>query len=839
MDLATVFKLSIYLLTASVGVVLGAAEWGWIPFVSLPMTILGYWWCEIGLDPARTRVRGLGEVTSMVLGVLSLAAAAMEFFSNSPEGKLLSGIHLVVYLTWIVLLQRKKNSRYWQLLVLGVLQVAVASVLTNGHWFGLSVLGYLIAATWTMSVFSLYRAAEEFAEDERRDADQDRTAPAHPGVNREGPFPMATGSGPRAVLGSHADPQRATSQTFSTVCHDDGSRWVTMRFVGGVALTSFLGLFVGTLFFVFIPRLWVGTSFGLADDELPPTLRMTVTGLATEIRLGDMRQVLESNDPVLALRLFDHQTNQPLDPETYAEWLGHPEPLFRGVILTDYKGGRWRPYRLATEYKVQLFPKPDDARMPRTAAGTVIPTIRQEIRLEYHANDVLFCMGRAVAMRDLEEDGCGRRQLLNDIAIRKDWFRTLSGSVDYVAYSELPEPDARHEVGYVASKSASATYQYTNYFDRCLDVPDGLERLSGLAFEVVEAEQRRVGRTLTDLEKARAIESHLRDSRIYAYSLSTPPGDSGVDPVEDFLFNRRAGHCQYFASALGLMLRSVGIPARLVTGFKGGEQRSDGLLHVEKRFAHAWVEAWIDDNKWVTLDATPEAERTASVTQVGTQRNFWATISSQLSGVWENNVLNISLDRQEDMIYGPTREFVSSAWQSVRNLIVSPRESLVSFALFMINPRNWLTLPGAMTLGMLLGLLWLLRRGSLRLGLTLLRTKSDEPLHRRVEFYERFARLMQSHGHERRPAQTQGEFVQDVAGSLAIQFHDTALTQGLALLGDLFYRVRFGDEELPAQEASHLDALLADLEQTLGPATNNGAGSRWKMPWTKGGTLRR
>ncbi len=818
MDLATIFKLSIYLLTAFVGVVLGAAEVGWIPFVSLPMSILGYLWCESNSGRARSRTGGLNEAHAVVLGCLSLAAAAFEFFGNNPEGKLLSGIHLVVYLTWIVLLQRKKNSRYWQLLVLGVLQVAVASVLTNGTWFGLSVIGYLIAATWTMSVFSLYRAIEEFARDE----------------------PSEAGSGQRTAPLSPADPQREASRAFGTVCHDEDSRGVTIRFVGGVALTSMLGLFIGTLFFVFIPRIWIGTSFGLADNELPPTLRATVTGLATEIRLGDMRQVLESNDPVLSLRLFDHQTNQPLNADTYAEWLGQPEPLFRGVILTDYDGGRWRPHRLSTEYTVRLFADPPNGSGSSSpAATTAMPVVRQEIHLDQNLHDVLFCLGRAVAMHDPEGDRCGNKQVLNDIAVRQNWFKKLSGAVDYIAYSELPPPETRREIGYAATQSVLSTYRNTNYFKRCREVPDGLERLSGLAFEVVATEQQRLGRELTDLEKARAIESHLRDSRIYAYSLNTPPTDSRIEPVEDFLFNHRAGHCQYFASALGLMLRSAGIPARLITGFKGGEQRPDGVLLVEKRFAHAWVEAWIDDKQWVTLDATPEAERAASITQVGTQRSLWAAISSRLSGAWESNVLNISLDRQEELIYGPARDFAFSLWQPVRNFIVSPRASLVGFVLFMVNPRNWLTVQGSLTLGILCCVLWLLRRGTLRLGWTGWGQRSDETAsrQRRVEFYERFARLMQSHGHERQPAQTQGEFVRDMAGHLAAQLSDVGLTQGLGSLGDLFYRVRFGDGELALQESSQMESLLANLEQTLGPANNNGTGSRWKLPWTKDVTV--
>jgi protein-glutamine gamma-glutamyltransferase len=834
MELATIFKLSIYLLTAAVGLVLGCAEWGWIPFVSLPMTILGYAWCEVGWGPDRSRTRGLGELPSVLLGGLSLTAAAMEFFSDNPEGKLLSGIHLVVYLTWIVLLQRKRNPRYWQLLVLGVLQVAVASVLTNGHWFGLSVIGYLVAATWTMSVFSLYRAAQEFAEDERRDAERHRAVPTSPDIRHDGT--LAGSPEQRGTIGSpavSAGTNRLTSQAFRAVCSEDGSQWVSPRFVGGVALSSFLGLFVGAVFFAFIPRIWIGTSFGLEDDELPPTLRMTITGLANEIRLGDMRPALESNDPVLSIRLFDNQTNQPIDPETHAAWLGHREPLFRGVILTDYEGGRWRPNRLATELAVRLFATPDDPAITGVARKAAASTIRQEVNLQYLGNDILFCLGQAVAMRDPEGFRCGNKQQLNDVAVRRPWFKELSGAVDYVAYSELPQPTDRVAGGPVTLKTALGSYRFTNYFKRCIAVPDSLTRLVVQARNVVDAEQNRVGRLLTELEQARAIESHLRDSRIYTYSLDTAPSDSKIDPVEDFLFNRHAGHCQYFASALGLMLRSVGIPARLVTGFKGGETREDGRLHVEKRFAHAWVEAWIDDEMWVTLDATPEAERTASVIQVGTQRNLWATMSSRLSGVWEYNVLNISLDRQEDLFYRPMREFFLSLWENVTAFLASPFASLTSLVSFLINPRNWLTWRGAMTLLTLFGLLWLLRRGSRRLGLTLERTKSDEPLRRQVEFYERFVRLMQSHGQERRPAQTQGEFVQDVAGSLAIRFHDTTLTPGLALLGDLFYRVRFGDEELPAQEASHLDALLADLEQTLGPATNHRIGSRWRMPWSR------
>lgn len=830
MDLTTVFKLSIYGLTAAVGLVLGTAERGWIPFVSLPMTLIGYWWCEGGFSrKARQETglsaNGLSDTSSLVCGGLSLMAATTEFFSNNPEGKLLSGIHLVVYLTWIVLLQRKQQTRYWQLLVLGVLQVAVASVLTNGTWFGLSVLVYLVASTWTLSVFSLFRAAEEFGED-RRDAER---------ASRSSSSPLPI----RDAVAGDSRTARLRSRVIGAVCSEDGEQWITWRFVSGVGLCASLGLIVGAMFFAFIPRLWVGTSFGLSDDELPPTLRRTITGLSNEIRLGDMRPILESNDPVLALRLIDNQTGQRLDPFAYAERLGHPEPLFRGVMLVNYEAGRWWPNRLASEQTERLFINPSEP-----APGTApTPVVRQEIRLEPIGNDILFCQGRAIAMRDSENFRCGQNRYLEGIAIRRDWFKELSGPVDYIAFSELPAADNVGDTSYVVSRMTHTAYRVSEYLKRCTEIPDTLERLVAHARQVIETEQRRVGRKLTQLEQARAIESHLRDSGLYSYSLIVQPPPPKVDPVEDFLFERRAGHCQYFASSLGLMLRSVGIPARLVTGFKGGEIQPNGLLRVEKRYSHAWVEAWIDNKKWVTFDAVPESQRTASVTAIGAQRGIWSAMSSSLSGAWEANVLNISLERQEELFYRPMREWIAalSARESALAFLTSPVSSVRNVIVFLSNPRNWLTLPGAITLAMLFGLLWLLRRGSLRLSLAWgwRRSLSDTSRHRRVEFYERFARLMQSHGEQRQPAETQSEFIHAVAQRLAVRLRSTESPHNnapqresnssppcLTPIGDLFYRVRFGDEVLPVEEANQMNELLTQLEQTLGPGSSKLAQSR-------------
>jgi transglutaminase-like putative cysteine protease len=109
----------------------------------------------------------------------------------------------------------------------------------------------------------------------------------------------------------------------------------------------------------------------------------------------------------------------------------------------------------------------------------------------------------------------------------------------------------------------------------------------------------------TPLEKVTRIAAHLRSN--HAYSLQYQPGDG--DPLSDFILNKRAAHCQYFASALVMMSRAVGVPARLVTGYYAHEPYGDDAMVVRSRDAHAWAECYLDGVGWVTMDATPSGGR--------------------------------------------------------------------------------------------------------------------------------------------------------------------------------------------------------------------------------------
>jgi hypothetical protein len=138
-------------------------------------------------------------------------------------------------------------------------------------------------------------------------------------------------------------------------------------------------------------------------------------------------------------------------------------------------------------------------------------------------------------------------------------------------------------------------------------------------------------------ERAEQLERHLSGS--YAYTLDLGGRDADADPIESFLFRYKSGQCEYFASAMVLMLRSQGVPARLVTGFLGGEYNPfEGYLVVRDSNAHAWVEAYLGDALgWQVFDPTPPAGR-----PVASAAGFWLLVHQAWDFVqfrWDRYVL--------------------------------------------------------------------------------------------------------------------------------------------------------------------------------------------------------
>jgi transglutaminase-like putative cysteine protease len=181
--------------------------------------------------------------------------------------------------------------------------------------------------------------------------------------------------------------------------------------------------------------------------------------------------------------------------------------------------------------------------------------------------------------------------------------------------------------------------------------PTGLTpEMTALAAEVAGAGGAR--------ERARRLEAHL--ARNYTYTLDFV-GRGGGAPLEDFLFRYRSGHCEYFASALVLLLRAQGIHARLATGFLGADYNPiERLWVVRQSNAHAWVEAYVPNEGWIELDPTPPAGRPSgggsSVWNLATQA--WDTLVFR----WDRYVLTYGLNDQVNLI-GALRGLWLRLWE--------------------------------------------------------------------------------------------------------------------------------------------------------------------------------
>jgi hypothetical protein len=189
------------------------------------------------------------------------------------------------------------------------------------------------------------------------------------------------------------------------------------------------------------------------------------------------------------------------------------------------------------------------------------------------------------------------------------------------------------------------------------------EREQNLALPPLDPRIAELARQMTrgapdDLERARDIETRLRHD--YAYSLDLPSTEVR-DPVSSFLFVRKKGYCEYFASAMTVMLRDLGIPARLVNGFQSGIVNPySGTVVIRASDAHTWVEAFLPETGWTVFDPTPGG--------APTQPGIWTTLALYMDAAdtfWQDWVLSYDLGRQISLasrLENEAREFRTNGW---------------------------------------------------------------------------------------------------------------------------------------------------------------------------------
>jgi hypothetical protein len=277
---------------------------------------------------------------------------------------------------------------------------------------------------------------------------------------------------------------------------------------------------------------------------------------------------------------------------------------FRGVNVTQTLAGEWR-YPNALHFQTRIAP---DSIPPYTEDYKKLALTAFNVKMispPIGNSDILFYSGELYRIdRDTEaSQGIFPSNIGNNNGLTTiDRLSSLSPRVSTGTYNVAVEYSTATDVDL---RQAGTNYpDWVAAYDSlpAIGYRSGpvLDRIHRLALEVTAA-----AGAVTPYDKARAIETYLRTN--YSYTLTPKRTPFGVDPLSYFLFDSPQGYCAFFASAMGDMLRSLGIPTRLVNGFGPGRQdNTTNTWVVRGEDAHTWVETYFPSYGWIPFEPTPD-----------------------------------------------------------------------------------------------------------------------------------------------------------------------------------------------------------------------------------------
>jgi len=543
---------------------------------------------------------------------------------------------------------------------------------------------------------------------------------------------------------------------------------ISVRRLPSAAMTLIVFIIVLALpLFFLLPRVG-GAGFG--GSQLG---QKTSAGFSDTVRLGGIGQIQQSNEVVMRVKL-----------EGTADDNGGL--YFRGIALDTFDNKSWSKSKNGT--KIAFEKGAGDTMQVDFSSGPENRTI-QTIYLEPLDTPILFALPHAVAIQG------------NFPVVFKDAYGSLtySRTFDRVSYKVLSDrslPSASElradDKPYIADVS--------NYR---LIPPLFDQRIAKLAEKITATEKNRY-------DKARAVELYLQNN--LGYTLEQKAG--GDEPLADFLFNVREGHCEYFATAMAMMLRTQGIATRMVTGFNGGEYNDAAdVTVVRQRNAHAWVEVYFPgEDVWVPFDPTPFAGQTSAATSSGgisgsinkyleALETFWiqhfVAYDDQEQKSLARSVRNSFVDYQSGITsyLSQAKNILTEWWKDVRG-DKGLQSSLVAIA-------YGVGYIAAAIFGIFM-LIWLFRKIK---RLAIWQRLWDRLFKKRhasiIEFYERMQRILRDKGRIREPHQTPLEFA-----------YSSGLPE-VVNITEKYNRVRFGEKNLTRNEADEIESSLKKLETEI------------------------
>ena len=554
----------------------------------------------------------------------------------------------------------------------------------------------------------------------------------------------------------------ATATVRATASSDDVAyRRMAFSLASASPVLAFLILLGAAALFFVLPRISNGYLSAFARS------REISTGFSDRVELGQIGEIQQSQSLVMHIQI---------DGDAHGSY----DLKWRGVTLNVFDGKTWfNPHAQHVAANLGsgrfLLSQPGIQRGWLQSAG-LAQSIHYHVVMEPLISNVFFLAPTANLLQGN--------------------YRLLSMDDGGAVYDLDPEhPISRYEAtsniaqpGPDELRTAPDAYPpeiLLNY----LQLPRLDARVAPLARQITASRN-------SNFDRAVAIETYLRTK--FGYTLQLP-GSVPRDPVANFLFERRQGHCEYFASSMAIMLRTLGIPSRVVNGFRTGEFNDlTSQYLVRASNAHSWVEAYFPNYGWISFDPTPAAPM-----QMRTGWSRSTLYLDALASFWREWVINYDAGHQYSLGREATRN--SLEWfQRARSWAHRHHDALLSAArrtqrTVAASPVQWSVGGGAVALLLLLAAnaqrLWRALR-SRRLAA---RPEKSPSLAATI-WYERLTRMLARKGWRKSPAHTPEEFL--------VIIEDEAMRKPVAEFTRHYESARFGGS---VQDAQRLPELYEEI----------------------------
>ncbi len=635
---------------------------------------------------------------------------------------------------------KKSKDALW-MWILAFFMIVVTAVVTRSVLFPILLLSFLFLSVYTLMWLGINYEIERLS----GYGNDSRLAPERRKLSAV--FAFASRS---ALYGGETSARRACRRTLTA--------------------SGLMALFLTVLIFLLIPRV-APRHYGVAiPDYADVKNQIVLTGFSMNIRLGSLHNLSKDFTPVMEMKLKGDDINE-------------SDLYLRGASFDIFSGISWLKSPTSRECTVhRIDPRTRRIWLDPGAHPSEGRLIRQEITYLDFPSRLIFALPGLVMLS--ASPGEAWENVFTD--------RSESCFI-------LPPRKLTHYVAY-STNARTAPYHtplanegdWVNTNTAFTQVPQSLnkKRLTALSSKIT-------GNATSAYEKARRIESYLLSDYQYSLRLGALRSDR---PIEDFLFSIKAGHCELFATAMVMLLRTQGIPCRIVAGFHGGKYEP-----AEKKFivrhcdAHTWAEVYSSKEGWQRFDPTPAPPMTIYAGRLYFKKlcDFFNALSEK----WEGFVLGYN-NRFQSALGKRIFKFLEGKIKPVFTGIRRSR-SLARFSRNLRYPFIWVTAGVLLLLNLAVALLYIRWK---RKGSRAVFSPQISPTRRLlIQLYVELVKAIAGGYVERPPQNTPREFIMVIGTKYGVPV--SLLEEGT----DIFYALRYGPAENASQLLKEIKLLLRRL----------------------------